>query len=298
MFKRSMKKLACGVLAVLSVTACMSTFTACETAHPEVKMTIEFNGTPYELEYQLYRNVAPSTTKHFLWLVANDYYDGLCVHDYSADKMYTGVYSYDADNEEAEGGLVYKKYYETVDALNKTKTDAEKFPVSVYKLSEKTAANAMYNLYGEFEDNKFKVENGDKSEAFGSLTMYYNSKASNDDRVYVVRNDGEETLAARDYKYNSATSQFYITMGETTTNNMAYCTFAYLMDDEDNKQELLDLKKAIEDAVAAKTEEGASFTEAHSIETDKDDPFGAGMKKTFKVPTQAIVIKDIEILSL
>ena len=65
-----------------------------------------------------------------------------------------------------------------------------------------------------------------------------------------------------------------------------------------DKQELLDLKKAIEDAVAAKTEEGASFTEAHSIETDKDDPFGAGMKKTFKVPTQAIVIKDIEILSL
>ena len=44
MFKKTMKKIVCGVLAVSATVACMGTMTACETNHPEVKMEISFNG--------------------------------------------------------------------------------------------------------------------------------------------------------------------------------------------------------------------------------------------------------------
>ena len=289
MFKKTMKKLACGVLAIASITACMSTFSACETAHPEVEMTIQFDGKDYVLEYQLYRNVAPSTVNHFLWLAENGYYNGLCVHDYKSDKLYTGAYSVDA---EADAGLKYKAYYEEVAKLNAAAIAAGKnaFPVSVYADSEK--ANSLYNLYGEFEDNNFHVENGDKSEAFGSLTMYYNTK-STDERVYVVRNDDKQTLAGRDYKYNSATSQFYITLGDANTNNTAYCTFAYLVDDEDNVQALTDLKAAIQEKVDEAKETEGSFTDSRSIVVNQDDAYVGSRTETFKVPTEAIVIKSV-----
>ena len=75
MFKKTMKKIACTALAITSVVACAGTFTACETAHPEVKMVLQFNNKNYDLEYKLYRNIAPSTTNHFLWLVENGYYN-------------------------------------------------------------------------------------------------------------------------------------------------------------------------------------------------------------------------------
>lgn len=296
MFKKSMRKLACGILAVASVTACMSTFTACETAHPEVQMTIKFGTNEYVLEYQLYRNIAPATTNHFLWLVENNYYDGLCVHDYSSEKMYTGVYQSD---DESENGLKYKEYYTEVAKLNAAAVAAGRsaFPVSVYAIAEKTSSNALYTLYGEFEDNNFQVENGDKTEAFGSLTMYYHAKSSNDDRVYVQRNDDANTLAGRNYKYNSATSQFYITLSDSNASSTAYCTFAYLVDDEDNIQQLKNLQQAIADAEEAAEEEGGSFTESHTLRVDEDDVYVSDVttKKTFKVPTTAIVITDITV---
>ena len=81
MSKKMMKKIVCNTLAVLSASACLGLATACETAHPEVEMTIVFNEKEYVLEYELYRNIAPSTVNHFLTLVDNDYYNGLCVHN-------------------------------------------------------------------------------------------------------------------------------------------------------------------------------------------------------------------------
>lgn len=291
MFKRTMKKLACSVLAIASVTACMSTFTACETAHPEVEMTIEFNGKTYTLDYVLYRDVAPSTVNHFLWLAENGYYNGLCVHDYDAANkvMYTGGYSYDE-----EDGITYKDYYTTVAELNKkaTANGATAFPYSVYADREKT--NPLYTLYGEFEDNSFQVENGDKVAEFGALTMYYTPKTNCEDRVYVVRND-DDSLSGRDYKYNSATSQFYITLNENNTNSAAYCTFATL--DEDSVSDLQELQTAIEAYIGAGDEEDVDFTTVKKVTVDEDDPYVGDqeLSQSYDVPVEPIVIKSVTV---
>ena len=168
MFKKTMKKIACTALAITSVVACAGTFTACETAHPEVKMVLQFNNKNYDLEYKLYRNIAPSTTNHFLWLVENGYYTDFCVHNYDAtnQKMYTGGYKVSAA-EADEDGLDYVAYYDKVKTYSA-------FPATVWLNENKT--NPTYTVYGEFEDNGFKVENGDIDQTFGSLTMYYNKR--------------------------------------------------------------------------------------------------------------------------
>jgi hypothetical protein len=133
--KKILRKITCGILATACALGCAATLTACETTHPEVEMTIEFNGKTYTLEYKLYRDLAPQTVKHFLWLADNGYYDGLCVHDYSQDdytRMYTGAYQAAEDTEDADG-LVYRKYYDTI----KESKDFDDFPVSVWMPKDK-----------------------------------------------------------------------------------------------------------------------------------------------------------------
>ena len=104
--KKTLKKITCGILAAVSVFGCAATLTACETSHPEVEMKVEFNGETYTLDYKLYRELAPQTVKHFLWLADNGYYDGLCVHDYSQNdylRLYTGAYSVAEAEDDADG---------------------------------------------------------------------------------------------------------------------------------------------------------------------------------------------------
>ena len=284
MFKKTMKKIACCVMAALSLTACVTTMTACETDHPEVKMKLEFNGETYTLEYKLYRKIAPSTVDHFIWLVENDYYDGLCIHDYDADsKMVTGGYTYSAETTD-NGGLTYKPYYDTV-------ANFSKFPASVWKDSEKK--EATYTVFGEFEDNKFTVEKGDLDETFGSLTMYYYSK-SVDTSVYTKYQKADKKGETRivDYKYNSATSLFYISLSEDATDNTAYCTFATLKSDSVSKLEKL------QEAIAKYNSE--DFTEKiTNVLVEQDDLFlgekKSSHKQNFDVPTQPIIIKSMKV---
>ena len=156
----------CAALAGVSVFASAMMFSACTTSHPKVEMKIAFHGETYTLEYKLYRKRAPSTVQHFLELVEHGYYDGLCVHDYnsSSEKLYTGGYTYDA-NQTADGGLVEKNYFDIVKDWNMTQT--------VWDINDK---DPVYTLYGEFSDNGFSVENGALKQSYGSLTMYYTPK--------------------------------------------------------------------------------------------------------------------------
>ena len=105
MMKKAMKKILCGALCLTACLGSAFSFSACETSKPEVEMEIEFNGNTYTLEYTLYRKIAPATVNHFIALAENGYYDGLCVHNYTSSKMYTGAYKYENDN------LVYQKYH-------------------------------------------------------------------------------------------------------------------------------------------------------------------------------------------
>lgn len=280
MLKNTLKKCICGALAMVSVAACASTFTACETSHPELEMKVEFNGKAYTLEYKLYRKLAPATVEHFLYLAENGYYDGLCVHDYDEDALYTGAYTLE-DSE-----LEYKDYY----AFVKDASRAASFPHSVWENKEQDMPT--YTLKGEFEDNKFSVKSGALKQSFGSLTMYYHDKSTTQ-KVYVAGSDGKDTYL-RDYEYNSVTSMFYISLSTTQTKNDEYCTFATLKDAD----ALNDLQKAIEKYITNNySDDESDFVEETNMRIDADDAFVGEMTsyKTFNVPKQSIVITSVKV---
>ncbi len=285
--KKTMKKITCSLLAAVSVFGCAASMSACTTSHPEVEMTITFNGESYELDYTLYRNIAPATVAHFLWLAENSYYDGLCVHEYSAlDRMYTGVYSV---AKESATELVYKKYFDTVKGY-------ENAPHTVW-LDEANKTPA-YTLKGEFKDNGFTVDNGELSETFGSLTMYYNNidrDSIAQKQVSILRRDGSSHYS-NDYRYNHATSEFFISLATTAKNNSAYCTFATLSDD--GKEELQALQTAINSYISEHYPEAeADFLGKSTVNLFEDDVLfeESSVHKTYNVPKAPIVIEKVEV---
>ena len=249
--KKTIRKALCGILAVATVGS-VGLMTACETNNPEVQMKVEFNGATYTLEYKLYRKITPQTVNHFLTLVSNGYYNGLCFHDFDADagKMYTGGYKWE-DND-----LVEINYFEKVSAY-------ASFPYSVWRDNDKK--DPLYTLAGEFADNNFYVgsvnsttgKRGNENaltQTFGALTMYYTPKKT-DQEVVVARLSDSKSIE-KDYKYNSATSLFSISISEEEKVDEAYCTFATLRSDfTDDLQALLD---AIDEEKAYKISATAS----------------------------------------
>ncbi len=287
--KKTIKKLTCGVLAAISVFGCAATLTACETSHPEVEMKIEFNDKTYTLEYKLYRKISPRTVNHFLWLAGNGYYDGRCVHDYlESERMHTGGYT--ASTTDATE-IVYKQYFNEIQTFD----NYAKFPHSVWKNESK--ADALYTLKGEFEENDYVVTNGALKETFGSLTMYYhNLPEAMDADVYAALAFSDDKPNVGKYRYNHATSLFYISLSTTTKTNNNYCTFATL---EKGSDELKDLQEAINDYIEANfgEEDKDDFTETvmkNIMEGDKMFE-NSSSEKAFKVPTKPIVIKKVKV---
>lgn len=272
------KRFLSGILAISASLSCLSFMTACQTDRPKVQMEITFQDKSYVLDYTLYRKVAPATVEHFLTLAGNGYYNGVVVHDYDNTRMYTGAY----ENDETEdSGLKYKPYYEIVKTY-------DYFPTTVY-MQGKT--EKLYTLIGEFPDNDVEVSNGRKKEAFGTLSMYYTDKAEDSYNVTVQHPvAGTDT---RDYKYNSTTSMFFISIGSAETTNNKYCTFATL--NEEDKQNLTDLKKAIEKYL----QDNEDALEAKSLKIDADDPFVGATNKTvsYDVMQSPITIKKVTIKS-
>ncbi len=271
------KRVVSGILAVASAVSCASLMTACQTDRPKVQMEIVFQEQSYTLNYTLYRKVAPATVEHFLTLAENGYYDNVIVHDYADSRMYTGAYTYgDASVNE---GLLYKNYYDIVKTY-------KYFPVSVYTQGKNSA---LFNLIGEFADNDIEVKNGEKKESLGSLTMYYTDKKAETYTVTVKHPEGGEDN--RDYRYNSATSMFFISLTDSEKTNTNYCTFATLSDN--SVQTFTDMKTAIAEYLDA--EHLAQVT----LKVDEDDPFVGGTNKTvtYDVPESPITIKKVTVKS-
>jgi cyclophilin family peptidyl-prolyl cis-trans isomerase len=260
-------------------------FTACETKNPEVKMQIEFDGETYTLEYKLYREFAPATVKHFLMLAENGYFDGVCVHNFDEEnsKMYTGAYTYDANAE--NGGIVYKNYYDIVASY-------EDFNHTVWVNSDKT--DPTYTLKGEFSANRVKVDSGSFLEqSFGSLTMQYTEKDFDElEDVAVLRaqksDNGEYETNSREYKYNSATSQFSIYTSTMNKADSAHCTFATLMDKS---------VSVLEDLLAAISAQEGDFVNVYEVDVDRDDALIAEYENTaeYSVPVTPIVITSVKV---
>ena len=286
--KKMFKKVVCAALTAASVLGAAATFAGCTTDHPEVEMQIGFNGKTYTLEYKLYRKKATNTVNHFLALAENGYYDGLCVHNYTDAKWYTGAYAYNA-NSEVDGGLSYKDYFSTVSQYS------NKDFVSVWLDKEK--ATPTYTLYGEFSENGMTIAKGDfLSQSFGSLSMYYTNKGEGEYDVYVQRLDGNG-MAKKRYEMNSATSMFAINLTGSGVDK-SHATFALLM--EDSVDELKDLQSAIASYIKANfsdEEEGSSFAEEVELHYGQGDPFieDAELTVTYNVPTMPIVIKKVSV---
>ncbi len=288
--KKTMKKLVSVALATVSVFGLATTMTACETSHPEVEIEIAFNGETYNLDYKLYRKTAPSTVSHFLWLAGNGYYDGLSVHDYDDDRLYTGAYTTSASDATV---LQYKGYY---DVVSKYVTSENPFPHSVWMDQEKK--NPTYTLRGEFSANNVTVESGEIKESFGSLTMFYEeikSETVSDTNVYTVRADDDGVGKAK-YGYNSATSMFFISLTSSDKTNSNYCTFATI--DEDSVETLKELQTAIADHIADNYgEDEDEFTEEVSVKLFEDNELFAESSPTtdYDVPKSAIVVKKVTV---
>ncbi len=281
MARNMMKKLLCLGLAATSTFACVATLSACETSHPEVSMTLSFDGEDYELTYKLNRKLTPATVTHFLELVDGKYYDGLCVHDYQDSAWYTGVYSFNAE-EEDQGGLVYKSYLTAAKNLNLTST--------VWFDSERT--KSTYTLYGEFSSNSFRVENGKIQNGFGALTMRYTDKGSaSKESVFVEKSGGGADM--KDYGYNSATSMFSIATSSTATNAGGYCTFAVLKDDKsvDNLEDLQSAVKAYIDELGDKSD----FAPTVKVTINEEDELVGSSETDYAVPVKPIVIKEMKV---
>lgn len=282
MFKKMAKKMLTGALAITCVFGCMGTFTACDDGNPEAQITLEFNGSEYVLNYQLYKDKTPATVNHFIWLVENEYYNGLCIHNYQAanNRMYTGAYELDAN-----GNLDYKDYYEFA------RKNIKSFPQTVWFDEEKE--DPLFSVYGEFAQNKFNVGANNKDvlkQQYGSLTMYYHAKADEDSRkVWVKKTNGE--IIERDYSENSATSMFYISTVTSATSNSSHCTFATL----NNQDVLHDLEDAIADYIGEEEEDW--FVSSKTMVRDPLDPIVGtkNLETTYSVPNEPIIIKSARI---
>ena len=285
MARNMMKKLLCLGLAATSTFASATMLSACEieTSHPEVSMTLSFDGEDYELTYKLYRKLTPATVTHFLELVEGEYYNGLCIHDYQDSAWYAGVYEYDATKED-EGGLVYKSYLTAAKALNLTST--------VWKDAEKK--ESTYTLYGEFSGNNFRVENGKVQNGFGALTMRYTDKgAAKDEETVFVAKASDGMLTPKRYDYNSATSMFSIATATSAANLTTYCTFAVLKD-EKSVTKLEDLQAAVK-AYIEELGDVSDFAPSVYVTINEEDDFVGSSEKSYAVPVEPIVIKEMKV---
>lgn len=278
-----MKKILSNVLACSAAVACLGMFSACETSHPKVEMQLSFNEKTYTLEYKLYRKVAPATTSHFLALVDAGFYNEMIIHSYENSKMYTGAYSYDANE---EYGLKYEDYYTVAQGI-------ANFPHTVWEDAQKTIPT--YTLFGEFSNNNFKVENGAKKEEFGSLTMYYTNKGDISHRV-TAQHPEEEKGGSRDYADNCATSMFYISLSTSAKSNAGYCTFATL--EEDSVQILKNLQSAINAYIEDNYDDEGDFVEDVEMVVDTDDRYVANNenKAEYHVPKKTIKVNYVKTL--
>jgi len=282
-------------LSLVSVAA----FAGCETNNPEVTITYEFNGTKYEVEYQLSRKGAPQTVRHFIELADAGYYNDTVIHDYVSDGtfLYGGGYTWNENATEIEDKLVEKDYW------TELKKYEEENNYSFTQSVTTTDGEKLYTLYGEFSENGCEGNSKTYKHSYslypGALVMYYTAKGSDTTRVSVTRSDSGETQSGNYYKYNCATSLFYTWTGTGSRTDLddEYSVFGCAKD-YSQLETLLDAIKTYESDNFSGDEE--SFTEMVSIKNvNQYDPIetvkNSKIDAEYNVPTVPIYIRTVKV---
>ena len=228
-----------------------ATMSACSTDHPEAKITVNYDGKQYALNYRLYRNMYPQTVRHFIELADNGFYNNTIVHDYSSSSyMRLGGYAY-VDNDEWNYADAYgdgtnvnemRGYLEnaSLEYAYSVLADpsAGKITPTVYiDYEDGKYYDPLNTLIGEFSNNQHKIENGALKADFGCLRMYYSPKDSDTIKKSPILNNGRVRIdngrdlgVEGEYRYNSATSLLSIQLSNPSspTTDSSYCIFASL----------------------------------------------------------------------
>lgn len=277
-------------LALAGVACAVPMLTGCNTDHPEAKITIEFNGQTYVLEYKMYRNMYPQTVQHFIELADNGFYNDTIIHNYQSSYWYGGGFDYVEDDNlsysEAvtEGGVELLTYMETASKEEEYSKLTYLTP-SVYRdFIDGKYSQPLNTLIGEFSNNQHKIENGALKSSFGALRMYYSNKNDVKNRVYMDKT-GSAAGVRGDYKYNCATSLFTIQSGSSTSSDSSYCIFGTLK----NTDTLTNLKSDV----------SKNYTSTSSV-TMYIDNYDAFVEKktneaTYAVTKKPIIVRSVEI---
>ncbi len=283
--------------AALTLGGCMlGTFAGCTTNHPEVTITYNFDGKSYAVSYTLSRNDAPQTVQHFLELADAGFYDGLCVHDYTSECIYSGGYKL------VDGELEEVDYFTRVRELEREKDVT--FTQSVWMTDE--AKTPLYTVYGEFSGNGVQSENSRENvHSAGALVMYYTSKGSFNGDVTVKRADGgskNDNNPYQNVRYstNSATSLFYTYTGSSNaTLDKDYCVFG-MADEDDYQKQMVDGLLAAVSAYQETLGDNEDFTTEKEMVINTFEPFeGVSTlkdKATFQTPVRKpIIIQSVKV---
>ena len=295
--KKRFLRIGAGVAAAVISAGALFMFAGCTSDHPEVRITYEFNGKEYKVDYVLSRNDAPQTVTHFLELADVGFYDGMIIHDYQDDALYTGGYTLE------NGELTEVDYFTRVRELEESEN--MKFTQTVYRDEERT--DPLYTVYGEFERNGLKNLSRENNHRKGALVMYYTAKGSSDVKVTVKRADGGKgndgiAWQRSSYALNSATSLFYTYTGSSTnyTRGEEYCVFGKVKDYDAFEDGLL---QAIADYIDAHTDEANEFSVTETQEDVKlnaYEPFAdivaANVTADFETPIDMpIIVKSVKV---
>ena len=295
----------------LAITFSVSAASACtvETKHPEAKITYEFNGKTYDVNYTLYRNMYPHTVKRFIELADSGFYNGTIIHDYQTNDWFAGGYEYNAEaySTLSSNESQMSEYFEAwskEDAFVQLFNDG-KLSYSVYenrgydsKNNETVSSDdALPTVMGEFYNNiRQDIDNGRLTQEYGCLKMYYYAKETTK-KVYVTPTKNEIIMA--DYKNNSATSLFAVQTGSSSAySENDYAVFAKL-NGTDAFDDFVDAVRAyITDNHVGTASEFYNVTQ---VRVDNNEYFSdkleadKGTEVSFNVPTTPIIIKTVKI---
>lgn len=280
--------------------AVSATMAGCDNGHAGAKITIEYDGVSYVLEYTLYRNMYPQTVKHFIELADSKFYDNTIIHDYQTSNWYGGGYSYLEGDVEADE-ISYSESYaggkdgilEYLESASKEKAYFDladpakgKITPTVYaSVSNGKYVDPYRTLIGEFTSNNHKIDNGALKNSYGALKFYYTSISGDEGKKHVyLDKQGSKFGVQGEYRYNSATSLFSIQTGTSTSSDSTHAIFATL----DNTDTLKNLRTAVTKSY--------DYEDVSVYVDNWDEILGANKNQApYRVRKKPIIVKSVRI---